>query len=639
MELLALAMKTSVIEMFFVLLVTGVYSNKEATKKSKRPKFIAPQLPCEVKAGRITNAEFVVQCPAGCGDPQFQVYGTHIYASYSSVCSAAIHSGVIDDDSGGKVLVRKVAGQPGYRGSLSNSVQSLSLPRWRESFIVSEGKPPKSGAYPEVLTFSSSKSPWEMVTAGKCSKASQKPPSPRTAARPATLLQVLGSTASTPHTAIPTLSLPEGSPSTNPGPPARSPRSQESGFVPKEEQSMPTLEPVSQGDPNCKVDLAFVIDGSSSIGKRRFRIQKQFLAAAAQALDVGPEGPLLGVVQYGDSPAIQFDLKTHTNSRDLQVAIEKMGQRGGASNTGQAISFITKSFFSEAKGNRGGAPNVAVVLVDGWPSDRLEEASRQAREAGINVFFITVEGAVGDEKQLLVESNFAGKAACRPTSFFQLAVPSWSGLARSLRPLLQRVCAAERLTCSRTCLNSADLGFVLDGSSSLGPSRFGTVLQLAANLSRHFEVSAAGTRVGAVQYTYEQRLEFGFQEHPSKAAVLSALRNVGYWSGGTSTGAAIRFALDTLFRASGPSRTKLLVLVTDGRSYDDIRGPAKAAHQQGVIVYAIGVAWASLDELRIIASPPAKDHVFFVEEFEHLHQVVPRVMENICAEFNMQPRN
>ena len=50
---------------------------------------------------------------------------------------------------------------------------------------------------------------------------------------------------------------------------------------------------------DCKIDLSFLIDGSSGIGKRRFRIQKQFLADVAQTLDIGPAGPLMGVVQYG----------------------------------------------------------------------------------------------------------------------------------------------------------------------------------------------------------------------------------------------------------------------------------------------------------------------------------------------------
>lgn len=59
----------------------------------------------------------------------------------------------------------------------------------------------------------------------------------------------------------------------------------------------------------------------------------------------------------------------------------------------------------------------------------------------------------------------------------------------------------------------------------------------------------------------------------------------------------------------------------------------------GVITYAIGVAWAALDELDIIATHPAKDHSFFVDEFDHLYKFVPKVIQNICTEFNSQPRN
>ncbi|KAF5913085.1 hypothetical protein HPG69_009036, partial [Diceros bicornis minor] len=144
MGIVVLTMKASVIEMFLAV----------------------PQINCDVKAGKIINPEFVVKCPAGCQDPRYHVYGTDVYASYSSVCGAAIHSGVLDN-SGGKILVRKLAGQSGYKGSYSNGVQSLSLPRWRESFIVTEGKPQKGVTYPSALTYSSSKI--AAAKAGKCS--------------------------------------------------------------------------------------------------------------------------------------------------------------------------------------------------------------------------------------------------------------------------------------------------------------------------------------------------------------------------------------------------------------------------------------------------------------------------------------
>uniref|UniRef100_A0AC11DU52 Vitrin n=1 Tax=Ovis aries TaxID=9940 RepID=A0AC11DU52_SHEEP len=611
MGIVVLTMKASVIEMFLVLLVTGIQSNEEMTKKMKRPKFTVPQISCDVRAGKITNVEFIVKCPPGCQDPRYHVYGTDVYASYSSVCGAAVHSGVLDN-SGGKILVRKVAGQSGYKGSYSNGVRSLSLPRWRESFVVS----------------------------GETARADQSPSGPETAAQPVTVTQVPGTTAvEATHTTLPKPSPSADSTASGLRPQPAGQRSKGLGFVPKEELSTQSLEPASQGDPSCKVDLSFLIDGSSSVGKRRFRIQKQFLTDVAQTLDIGPAGPLMGVVQYGDNPATQFNLKTHMNSQDVKAAIEKISQRGGLSNTGRAISFVTKNFFSKFNGNRGGAPNVAVVMVDGWPTDKVEEASRFARESGINIFFITIEGASENEKQYVLEPNFANKAVCRTNGFYSLTVQNWFSLHKTVQPLVKRVCDTDRLACSKTCLNSADIGFVIDGSSSVGTSNFRTVLQFVANLSREFEISDTDTRIGAMQYTYEQRLEFGFDEYSTKSDVLNAIKRVGYWSGGTSTGAAINYALEQLFKKSKPNKRKLMILITDGRSYDDIRIPAMLAHHKGVITYAIGVAWAAQDELDIIATHPARDHAFFVDEFDNLYKVVPKVIQNICTEFNSQPRN
>lgn len=52
---------------------------------------------------------------------------------------------------------------------------------------------------------------------------------------------------------------------------------------------------------------------------------------------------------------------------------------------------------------------MVVVMVDGWPTDQVEEASRLARESGINIFFVTIEAAAGSEKQNVIEPNFVDK--------------------------------------------------------------------------------------------------------------------------------------------------------------------------------------------------------------------------------------
>ncbi|XP_032912558.1 vitrin isoform X3 [Catharus ustulatus] len=732
-------MKATVIATFFGVFLTCTYTAKEATKKTKKAKLYfaltdVPQIDCDVKAGKIINPEFIAKCPPGCQDVKYRVYGTDIYASFSSICNAAIHSGIIDN-TGGKILVQKVAGHSGYRGSFSNGVRSLSLPRWRESFLVSEGKPRKGVTYPSTLEYSSSKStavksepkkPEQDLkgtksadtakTSEKASdqgdtvhKAHQTTPVPTSVTQMATTTPTPTTTTTEPSTTVPqptttpaatrTTAAPAktgpglhrvremGSSSVHPAyasvvaaaarqvqaaqgrgqntgaqrqePAATFQRADSSpvhlameidswkpglslfdtGFSTKEELNPKPLESISQGNQNCKVDLSFLMDGSWSIGKRRFQLQKRFLGNVAQALGIGSAGPLMGIVQYGDDPSTEFNLKTYANSKDLRNAIEKIQQKGGLSNVGKALSFVNKNFFLDANGNRGGAPNVVVVMVDGWPTDRVEEASRLARESGINIFFVTVEAAAQSEKQNVIEPNFVDKAVCRTNGFYSINVPSWFSLHKAVQPLVKRVCDTDRLACSKTCLNAADIGFVIDGSSSVGTGNFRTVLQFVANISKEFEISDTDTRIGAVQYTYEQRLEFNFDKYSTKQDVLNAIKRISYWSGGTSTGAAISYASEQLFSKSKPNKRKIMILITDGRSYDDVSLPAMAAHQNGVIAYSIGVAWAAPDELEAIASDPAKEHSFFVDEFDNLYRYVNQLIQNICTEFNSQPRN
>ncbi|XP_070806382.1 vitrin [Pituophis catenifer annectens] len=686
--------RITAVAVVFVLLLTCVYATKETTKRNRKSKQSVPQIECAIKAAKIINPEFIAKCPLGCQDVKYRVYGTDIYASFSSVCAAAIHSGIIDN-SGGKVLVQKVAGQSGYKGSFSNGIRSLSLPRWRESFILSEGKPKRGVQYPSTLTYSSSES---TVTKGNSlRKGSQttaaplpathgaahtfKPfttttefvsPTPKTTVTsttiaPTTFTKVTTVTVAKPLIAVhkvrdlgssnvhPVYSAMAAAASASRQVQAAQGRTQnqatetdawksgssllDPGFSSKEDIVPKPLKPVSQGNPNCKVDLAFLIDGSWSIGRRRFQIQKQFLKDVSQALNVGPIGPFMGIVQYGDNPSTEFNLKAYVNTKDLKNAIEKISQKGGLSNVGKALSFVNKNYFEDANGNRGGAPNVAVVLVDGWPTDKVEEASRLARESGINIFFVTIEGPDENEKKNVIETNFVDKAVCRTNGYYSIHVTSWFTLYKVVQPLVKRICDVDRLACSKTCLNSADIGFVIDGSSSVGTGNFRTILQFVANISKEFEISDTDTRIGAVQYTYEQRLEFDFNKHSTKQELLNAIKRINYWSGGTSTGAAINFAFEQLFSKSKPNKRKIMILITDGRSYDDVRGPALAAHQNGVIAYSIGIAWAAQDELEAVATDPDKEHSFFVDEFDRLYRFVPKIVQNICTEFNSQPRN
>lgn len=80
------------------------------------------------------GARFVFGCPAA-GTPG-AVWGTGVYTSDSSVCSAALQAGLITLARGGIVTAEIRPGQSAYLGSTRNGVTSESFGAWPQSYVL-----------------------------------------------------------------------------------------------------------------------------------------------------------------------------------------------------------------------------------------------------------------------------------------------------------------------------------------------------------------------------------------------------------------------------------------------------------------------------------------------------------------------
>ncbi|XP_011929455.1 PREDICTED: cochlin [Cercocebus atys] len=388
------------------------------------------------------------------------------------------------------------------------------------------------------------------------------------------------------------------------------------------------------GNKDCKADIAFLIDGSFNIGQRRFNLQKNFVVFFFLMLGIGTEGPHVGLVQASEHPKIEFYLKNFTSAKDVLFAIKEVGFRGGNSNTGKALKHTAQKFFTVDAGVRKGIPKVVVVFIDGWPSDDIEEAGIVAREFGVNVFIVSVAKPIPEELGMVQDVTFVDKAVCRNNGFFSYHMPNWFGTTKYVKPLVQKLCTHEQMMCSKTCYNSVNIAFLIDGSSSVGDSNFRLMLEFVSNIAKTFEISDIGAKIAAVQFTYDQRTEFSFTDYSTKEDVLAVIRNIRYMSGGTATGDAISFTVRNVFGPIRESPNKnFLVIVTDGQSYDDVQGPAAAAHDAGITIFSVGVAWAPLDDLKDMASKPKESHAFFTREFTGLEPIVSDVIRGICRDF------
>uniref|UniRef100_A0AAX7UCA1 Collagen alpha-1(XII) chain n=1 Tax=Astatotilapia calliptera TaxID=8154 RepID=A0AAX7UCA1_ASTCA len=180
----------------------------------------------------------------------------------------------------------------------------------------------------------------------------------------------------------------------------------------------------------------------------------------------------------------------------------------------------------------------------------------------------------------------------------------------------------------------ADLVFLIDGSWSIGDDSFNKVLQFVTSMTAAFDViSPKGMQVSFVQYSDDARTEFKLNTYHDKGIVISALQGVRYRGGNTKTGIALKHVYEKVFTSDNGMRRnvpKVLVVVTDGRSQDEVKKSAEKLQHSGYSVFVVGVADVDMTELRSIGSKPSERHVFVVDDYDAFAKIQDNLITFIC---------
>lgn len=78
---------------------------------------------------------FTYTCPAN-GYVGGRAYGTDVYTDDSSICTCAVHAGLITHASGGMVTIEIRPGADAYMGTSRNGVASVNWGTWPGSFVI-----------------------------------------------------------------------------------------------------------------------------------------------------------------------------------------------------------------------------------------------------------------------------------------------------------------------------------------------------------------------------------------------------------------------------------------------------------------------------------------------------------------------
>ncbi|NXS92866.1 COEA1 protein, partial [Jacana jacana] len=180
----------------------------------------------------------------------------------------------------------------------------------------------------------------------------------------------------------------------------------------------------------------------------------------------------------------------------------------------------------------------------------------------------------------------------------------------------------------------ADLAFLVDGSWSIGDDNFNKIINfLYSTVGALDKIGPDGTQVAIIQFSDDPRTEFKLNAYKTKETLLEAIQQIAYKGGNTKTGKAIKHAREVLFTGEAGMRRgipKVLVVITDGRSQDDVNKVSREMQLDGFSFFAIGVADADYSELVNIGSKPSGRHVFFVDDFDAFTKIEDELITFVC---------
>uniref|UniRef100_A0A8C7T0Z6 Collagen alpha-3(VI) chain n=1 Tax=Oncorhynchus mykiss TaxID=8022 RepID=A0A8C7T0Z6_ONCMY len=398
--------------------------------------------------------------------------------------------------------------------------------------------------------------------------------------------------------------------------------------------SSPGLIAESQGP---KKDIVFLVDGSDGVG-REFPIIQEFISSIVKNLNVGENKIRIGVVQYGDSPNADIYLNSHTTKEGVMNAVKGLRQRGGRErNLGQAVEFVSSEVLNVRRGGRKeeGVPQFLIVVSGGRSTDDIRRPATSLKKSGVLPFSIGTRDVNSQELQVVsYVPNFAytvddlpGLYTVQDKLISTLTEMSDDDIAR-LRPVFP---TPDDIV--PTGGEKRDVVFLIDGTTAVR-SEFPAIRDMIGRVVEKLDVGLDRVRVSVVQYSDDAKMEFLLNEHSTKDEVRQATRKIQSRGGNRlNTGRALDWVSKNIYQRSAGSRIEegvpqFLILVTGGKSNDDVSGPANQLKTNLVAPLAIGAKNANPSELRQISLKP--EFAYSINNFGQL----PTVEQQLIASVN-----
>ncbi len=185
-----------------------------------------------------------------------------------------------------------------------------------------------------------------------------------------------------------------------------------------------------------------------------------------------------------------------------------------------------------------------------------------------------------------------------------------------------------------------DIGFLLDGSGSVGNLGFRRVLNFVNQVVSSFNISGETAQVGVTEFSNKPVIQIKLDNFRNSKLLQDEISKIVDSGGRTRTDSALRIMSQEFFTYEKGSRAgvpKVLVVVTDGRSTgtEPLSEAVKGLRKKGVIIYSVGIGdRISMQELKDISR--TERDIFISKDFDSTGLIAPALVEKIAGDLTSE---
>jgi len=395
------------------------------------------------------------------------------------------------------------------------------------------------------------------------------------------------------------------------------------------------------------MDIAFVLDGSGSVGSANWDLMIQFVLDLVRDLPVSVSEVHIAFVTFSTNAQVEYYFNRYydVNGYEFERTMRDIRYPAGNTNTAAALRLLMDDVFQTRNGHRTSAEKIGIIFTDGEPT--VDTAltfpyADEAKNLGIDLYSIGIGDAVNADTIRRLSSNpqQLNKNYFLPKSFANLD-------EQLSQVLIQQAC----FTCSQS---SGDLVFVIDSSGSINddhPDNWDKVLKFIADTARQLDLGDGsnnneGWRMAMIVFSDVAKVEFNLLAYKSQADKPSLIANIlrtPYMGRTTNTNQGLLYMLDQFNQYDRAGVPNYAIVISDGNpnlEVEALPGTAARVHSYGqgpdqqIKTFAIGITQnVDMAILEMIASAPKKinETIFTTTNFDNLAMVTDQIVTETCG--------